>query len=83
MAGLARDVQRRLPAGVAQPGIGAARQRQNEIPRVTGQHFDYIVKQLMDFKSQKRTNDAGNMVSVSRTLNATDIENLAHYLVGL
>ena len=56
---------------------------QNEIPRVAGQHYDYIVKQLTDFKARKRTNDAGNMTSVSNTLNDADIENLAHYLAGL
>ena len=56
---------------------------QNEIPRVAGQHHDYIVKQLMDFKNRKRTNDAGNMTSVSNTLNEADIENLAHYISGL
>jgi cytochrome c553 len=56
---------------------------QNEIPRVAGQHYDYIVKQLSDFKARKRTNDAGNMTSVSNTLNAADIENLGHYLAGL
>jgi cytochrome c553 len=56
---------------------------QNEIPRVAGQHHDYIVKQLTDFKQGKRTNDAGNMTSVARTLNEKDIENLANYLAGL
>jgi cytochrome c553 len=56
---------------------------QNEIPRVAGQHYEYIVKQLTDFKTRKRTNDAGNMTSVSSTLNEADIENLAHYLAGL
>jgi cytochrome c553 len=56
---------------------------QNEIPRVAGQHYDYIVKQLSDFKARKRTNDAGNMTSVANTLSAQDIENLANYLVGL
>jgi cytochrome c553 len=56
---------------------------QNEIPRVAGQHYDYVVKQLRDFKDKKRTNDAGNMTSVSRTLNDADIENLGHYLAGL
>jgi cytochrome c553 len=56
---------------------------QNEIPRVAGQNFEYIVKQLTDFKARKRTNDAGNMTSVANTLNASDIENLAHYLTGL
>ncbi len=56
---------------------------QNEIPRVAGQHFDYVVKQLSDFKARKRTNDAGSMTSVSNTLNAQDIENLGHYLASL
>ena len=56
---------------------------QNEIPRVAGQHYDYTVKQLADFKAKKRTNDAGNMTAVSRTLNESDIENLGHYLAGL
>ena len=54
-----------------------------EKARVAGQHYDYIVKQLSDFKARKRTNDAGNMTSVSNTLSATDIENLGHYLAGL
>ena len=56
---------------------------QNEIPRVANQHFEYIVKQLSDFKARKRTNDAGNMTSVSNTLSDADIDNLAHYLMGL
>ena len=56
---------------------------QNEVPRVAGQHYDYIVKQLTDFKARKRTNDAGSMTSVANTLSDKDIENLAHYIVGL
>jgi len=56
---------------------------QNEIPRIAGQHYAYIVKQLSDFKKRRRTNDAGNMTSVANTLSAQDIDNLAHYLVGL
>ncbi len=56
---------------------------QNEVPRVAGQHYDYIIKQLTDFKARTRTNDAGTMTSVANTVSAQDIENLAHYLVGL
>ena len=56
---------------------------QNEIPRVAGQHYQYTVKQLKDFKAYRRTNDAGNMASVSKTLSERDIENLGHYLAGL
>ena len=56
---------------------------QNEIPRVAGQHFEYIVKQLRDFKTYRRTNDAGNMASVSKTLSDEDIVDLAHYITSL
>ncbi|MBB3175723.1 c-type cytochrome [Variovorax sp. Sphag1AA] len=56
---------------------------QNEIPRVAGQNYDYIVKQLTDFKARTRTNDAGSMTSVANTLSPQDIENLAHFLTGL
>ena len=56
---------------------------QNEVPRVAGQPFDYVLKQLTDFKARKRTNDAGSMTSVSATLSDADIENLAHYLASL
>lgn len=56
---------------------------QNEIPRVAGQQYDYIVKQMRDFKARTRTNDAGNMTSVAQTLSEADIENLAHYITSL
>jgi cytochrome c553 len=56
---------------------------QNEIPRVAGQRYDYIVQQLRDFKARTRTNDAGNMTSVAQTLSDADIENLGHYLASL
>jgi cytochrome c553 len=56
---------------------------QNEIPRVAGQHYEYIVKQLKDFRAKNRTNDAGNMTSVSRGLSDEDIDKLGHYITGL
>jgi cytochrome c553 len=56
---------------------------QNEIPRVTGQPYPYIVKQLQDFRSHTRTNDAGNMASVTRNLTDEDIRNLAAYINNL
>ena len=56
---------------------------QNEIPKVAGQNFDYVVKTLKDFKAKHRTNDAGNMTSVASTLSDEDIENLGHYIAGL
>jgi cytochrome c553 len=56
---------------------------QNEVPRVAGQPFGYVLKLLRDFKARRRTNDAGSMTSVSSTLDDSDIENLAHYLATL
>ena len=56
---------------------------QNEIPRVAGQKYAYIKKQLSDFKARRRTNDAGNMTSVAGTLSDQDIENLSHYIANL
>lgn len=56
---------------------------QNDVPKVAGQNFDYVVKTMHDFKTKTRTNDAGNMTSVASTLSDTDIENLAHYISGL
>lgn len=56
---------------------------QNEIPRVAGQNYQYVVAQLKAFKDRTRTNDAGNMAAVSRTLSEQDIDNLGHYLAGL
>ena len=56
---------------------------QNEIPRVAGQHPEYVIKQLKAFKARTRTNDAGNMTSVAQTISEQDIEDLAHYIASL
>jgi cytochrome c553 len=56
---------------------------QNEIPRVAGQKYEYVKKQLADFKARRRTNDAGNMTSVAGTLSDADIDNLAQYIANL
>ena len=56
---------------------------QNEIPRVAGQQYEYVVKQMRNFKTAKRTNDAGNMASVSKTFADEDIVNPGRYLAGL
>jgi cytochrome c553 len=56
---------------------------QNEIPRNAGQHYEYMVKQLKDFKVKNRTNDAGNMTAVMRTISDEDIEALAAYVASL
>ena len=56
---------------------------QNEIPKVAGQWPQYVQKQLEDFRAKRRTNDAGNMTSVARTLTDEQIQDLAHYIANL
>lgn len=56
---------------------------QNEIPRLAGQHPEYIMTQLKNFKARERTNDAGNMTSLAQTLSEDDMENLAHWIHSL
>jgi cytochrome c553 len=56
---------------------------QNEIPRLSNQHYDYTFKQLSDFKARHRTNDAGNMTSVTKTLSDDDIVNISQYIATL
>jgi cytochrome c553 len=56
---------------------------QNEIPRLAGQHPEYVIKQLKAFKARTRTNDAGSMTSVAQTITEQDIEDLAHYISTL
>jgi cytochrome c553 len=56
---------------------------QNEIPRVAGQWPQYVKQQLEDFRAKRRTNDAGNMTSVTHNLSDDDIENLAQYIANL
>jgi cytochrome c553 len=56
---------------------------QNEIPRVAGQHPEYVIKQLKAFKARTRTNDAGSMTSVAQTITERDIEDLAHYISSM
>lgn len=58
-------------------------QGQNESPRVAGQHPQYLKKQMLDFKSRARTNDAATMTSLAATLSDEDIEDIVQYLAGL
>jgi cytochrome c553 len=56
---------------------------QNEVPRTAGQHYEYVLQQLKDFKAKNRTNAAGNMTAVLRTIADEDIEALAAYVASL
>lgn len=56
---------------------------QNEIPRVSGQRYEYVLKQLYAFKNYERTNDAGNMASVVKSLSDEDLINISHFITSI
>ena len=56
---------------------------QNEVPRVAGQHYDYIKKQLLAFRARERTNDAGSMTAYMSNVTEEQIEALAAYIASL
>jgi cytochrome c553 len=53
----------------------------NLFPVIGGQHKDYLIKQLTDFKAEERENDrSGMMLRITTRLTNHDIEALATYL---
>ena len=56
---------------------------QNEVPRVAGQNYSYIVKQLMAFKNKERTNDAGTMTAYMSDVTREQMEAVAAYVASL
>ncbi len=52
-----------------------------QFPRIGGQHRDYILKQLNDFKAGRRANDPGGMMQdIAKRLNEDDRKAVAEYL---
>ncbi|MBI4608197.1 MAG: cytochrome c4 [Candidatus Rokubacteria bacterium] len=56
---------------------------QQHIPRLAGQHYEYLLKQLRGFKAQTRAELDGSMTTAAQPLSEEDIENLARYIAGL
>lgn len=53
-------------------------------PVIGGQHKDYLVKQLKDFRSGARTNEtSGTMTKITSFMSDTEIEDVASYVSGL
>jgi cytochrome c553 len=55
----------------------------NEIPKLAGQHPDYVARQLMNFKEKLRIYDGGTMQNITRTLSGEDMLDLAHFIGSL
>ena len=56
---------------------------QQHIPRIAGQQFEYLNKQLLGFKAGTRADIDGNMTSAAQALGPKEIEVLADYIAGL
>ena len=56
---------------------------QQQIPRLAGQHYDYLRAQLRAFKAGKRGELDGNMTAAAQALSDKDIDLLVDYIAGL
>jgi cytochrome c553 len=62
---------------------GPALAGQEHIPRLAGQHLEYLKQQLQAFKAANRGDIDGNMTSAAQALSDTDIDHLAAYISSL
>jgi cytochrome c553 len=62
---------------------GANLMGQQQMPRLAGQHMEYLRTQLTAFKNSTRADMDGNMTSAAQGLSPQDIDVLADYLSGL
>lgn len=64
------------PAGLGNPPAG--------FPRLSGQHAQYIIAQLIAFREGKRNNDKYQMMPIiSKKMNDTEITAVSNYISGL
>ena len=70
-----------LPACVSCHGTGA--RGTNLLPRLAGQHPDYLVKQVKAFKTRERNNDNAVMHMVAERVSDLELQAVSAYLGGL
>jgi cytochrome c553 len=56
---------------------------QQQVPRLAGPDFTYLLKLLRGFKAQTAADLDGTMTMAAQPLTEADIENLAHFIAGL
>jgi len=56
---------------------------QEHVPRLAGQHFEYLEQQLRGFRAATRGDIDGNMTSAAEPLSDSDIDLLAEYISDL
>jgi cytochrome c553 len=56
---------------------------QQQVPRLAGQDYDYLLRLLRAFKTKTASDLDGTMTIATQPLRDDDIENLVHYLASL
>jgi cytochrome c553 len=56
---------------------------QNQMPRLLGLSYEYLLAQLRGFKAQTRVDIDGTMTTAAQPLSEQDIENVARYIADL
>lgn len=78
------DPSRQIPACASCHGESGKGQAVPLTPVIGGQHWRYLQKQLLDWRSGERNNSAGGVMStLTKSLTDVEIEALATYLSGL
>ncbi|WP_442111215.1 c-type cytochrome [Pseudomonas sp. NUPR-001] len=79
------DVEKGLPACTGCHSPNGAGLALAGFPHLSGQHSQYVAKQLTDFREGNRTNDgdATTMRTIASKLSNKDIEALSSYIQGL
>jgi cytochrome c553 len=55
---------------------------QNQVPRVAGQDFDYLLKRMRGYKTRTTSDLDGMMTMVAQALSEEDIQNLVHFMAA-
>jgi hypothetical protein len=56
---------------------------QQQVPRLAGQDFDYLLKRLRGYQAKTTSDLDGMMTMVAQPLTDADVENLTHFMASL
>jgi len=75
------DLENEISACIACHGPKGEGNKPALFPALNGQHADYLIKTLHDFKQDKRSNVEGNMMHmIARRMSEAEIEATAYYI---
>ena len=78
------DSDKHITACIACHGPNGTGNAQAGFPVLSGQHAEYTVLQLQQFKEGKRCNDLNSiMQDISKRMDPDDMQAVAHYIAGL